>query len=295
MCNDNNNEDSRPVTPSEEDCCHSACDPCIFDIHKKLLEEYEKRKKQSIKIQNKPNILHLCLYRNFVVFNVQELSECYILLVLKYNENNCKDCRILIDPGQHVVLHVCDTAKPYTPIFFTDDSIEFLIRLYPNGKFSQYIKTVKVDDIIHVRGPYGNFKYENNSFQTIVMFSMGSGITPVYSIAKSIIDNELEETKVHLIGGFKNISHIPLKRELQTLSDYWNFQCTLYISQIQNGCNLHGINVKSERLGQKSIFETLENKEASTTLILICGTNQFNRFVEQSVKCMNYIHIHVFE
>ena len=85
MCNDNNNEDSRPVTPSEEDCCHSACDPCIFDIHKKLLEEYEKRKKQSIKIQNKPNILHLCLYRNFVVFNVQELSECYILLVLKYN------------------------------------------------------------------------------------------------------------------------------------------------------------------------------------------------------------------
>ena len=57
---------------------------------------------------------------------------------------------------------MCDTAKPYTPIFFTDDSIEFLIRLYPNGKFSQYIKTVKVDDIIHVRGPYGNFKYENN-------------------------------------------------------------------------------------------------------------------------------------
>ena len=73
------------------------------------------------------------------------------------------------------------------------------------------------------------------SFQTIVMFSMGSGITPFYSIAKSIIDNELEETKVHLIGGFKNISQIPLKRELQTLSDYWNFQCTLYISQSKSG------------------------------------------------------------
>ncbi|KOX70001.1 NADH-cytochrome b5 reductase-like, partial [Melipona quadrifasciata] len=202
---------------------------------------------------------------------------------------------ILIDPGQHLVLHVYDTAKPYTPIFFTNDSIEFLIRLYPNGKFSQYLKTVKVGDIIRVRGPYGDFKYETNSFQTIVMFSMGSGITPVYSIAKSVVDDELEETKIHLIGGFKNVSQIPLKRELQTLSDYWNFHCTLYISQIENGCNLHGINVKFERLGQKSIFELLENKEASTTLILICGTNQFNRFVEQSVKYMNYTHIHVFE
>lgn len=48
MCADNN-ENSRPITPSEEDCCHSACDPCIFDVHKKLLEEYERKKKTKYK------------------------------------------------------------------------------------------------------------------------------------------------------------------------------------------------------------------------------------------------------
>lgn len=63
---------------------------------------------------------------------------------------------------------------------------------------------------------------------------MGSGITAVYPIAKSIVDNESEETKIHLIGGFKNILQIPLKKELQTLSDYWNFKCTLHISQLQS-------------------------------------------------------------
>lgn len=83
MCADNN-ENSRPITPSEEDCCHNACDPCIFDVHKKLLEEYERKKKQNIKIQNKQNILHLYKYKNFVVFNIEERSECYILIVLKY-------------------------------------------------------------------------------------------------------------------------------------------------------------------------------------------------------------------
>lgn len=154
------------------------------------------------------------------------------------------------------------------------------------------------------------------------MFSMGSGITAVYHIAKSIVENELEETKIHLIGGFKNILQIPLKKELQILSDYWNFKCTLHISQIQSNsdifilisffkifffskylfifyildvCNIHGINIKSGRLDKKSIFEVLKNKIASTTLILICGTSQFNNYVEQWIKCMNYRHIHVFK
>ncbi|XP_006615626.2 NADH-cytochrome b5 reductase-like [Apis dorsata] len=294
MCADNN-ENSRPITPSEEDCCHNACDPCIFDVHKKLLEEYERKKKQNIKIQNKQNILHLYKYKNFVVFNIEERSECYILIVLKYYENNYKNKKILIDPGQHVMLHLHDITKPFTPIFFTDDCIEFLIRLYPNGKFSQYLKNIKIGDIIHVRGPYGNFKYESNSFQTIIMFSMGSGITVVYHIAKSIVENELEETKIHLIGGFKNILQIPLKKELQILSDYWNFKCTLHISQMQNVCNIHGINIKSGRLDKKSISEVLKNKIANNTLILICGNSQFNNNLEQWIKCMNYRYVHVFK
>lgn len=84
MCTDEKKEDSRPVTPSEEDCCHSGCDPCIFDIHTKLIEEYDRKKKQNIKIQNKQNILNLCIYKNFIVFDTREICECYILLVLKY-------------------------------------------------------------------------------------------------------------------------------------------------------------------------------------------------------------------
>ncbi|OAD57798.1 NADH-cytochrome b5 reductase-like, partial [Eufriesea mexicana] len=132
------------------------------------------------------------------------------------------------------MLHLHDTTKAFTPICFTDDSIELLIRLYPNGKFSRYLRNTKIHDIIRVRGPYGNFKYESNSFQTIIMFSMGSGITAVYPIAKSIVNDELDDTKIHLIGGFKNILQIPLKKELQTLSDYWNFKCTLYISQLKS-------------------------------------------------------------
>lgn len=60
------------------------------------------------------------------------------------------------------MLHLDDTTKPFTPISFTDDTIEFLIRLYPNGKFSSHLVEQQIGDIIRVRGPYGNFKYECN-------------------------------------------------------------------------------------------------------------------------------------
>lgn len=79
-----NSESNRPVTPSVDDCCHNACDPCIFDIHKNLLEEYERRKKQNIKIKNRRNILCPSSYQNFIVTSVKEASESYILFVLEY-------------------------------------------------------------------------------------------------------------------------------------------------------------------------------------------------------------------
>ncbi|KZC10307.1 NADH-cytochrome b5 reductase-like [Dufourea novaeangliae] len=203
---------------------------------------------------------------------------------------------LLIEPGQHVMLHLYDATKPFTPFYYTDDTIQFLIRLYHTGKFSTYLRNAKIGERIRVRGPYGNFKYKHNSFQNIIMFSMGSGITAMYPISKSIIDNELEETRIHFIGCFLNILQIPLKKELQILSDYWNFKCALYISELQNEVHdLHGINIKPGRLNKESVHQILEGNMNNTTLILICGSNEFNKSVEQWAREMNYKHINVFE
>jgi NAD(P)H-flavin reductase len=64
------------------------------------------------------------------------------------------------------------------------------------------------------------------------MFSIGSGIAALYPIAKTIIDDENELTKIHFIAGFQSVKHVPLKKELRYLTDYWNFKCTLQLSQI---------------------------------------------------------------
>lgn len=63
------------------------------------------------------------------------------------------------------------------------------------------------------------------------MLSIGSGIAALYPVAVSIVKDDSEDTKIQLISGFRSLSHVPLKDELRVLTDYWNFECTLYLSQ----------------------------------------------------------------
>lgn len=69
------------------------------------------------------------------------------------------------------------------------------------------------------------------------MFSIGSGIAALYPIARAIVDDETELTRIYLVAGFQSMSQVPLKTELKQLTDYWNFKCTLQLSQLNGMLN----------------------------------------------------------
>ncbi|MBV4396916.1 oxidoreductase-like domain-containing protein [Advenella alkanexedens] len=43
-----------PVRPDNDECCHSGCDPCVFDLYQNDLERYREALKQWQKRQPKP-------------------------------------------------------------------------------------------------------------------------------------------------------------------------------------------------------------------------------------------------
>lgn len=55
-------------------------------------------------------------------------------------------------------------SRPYTPIFWSNDSLQLLVKIYPNGELSSYLVNMKIGDEIRVRGPYGNFLYIKNRY-----------------------------------------------------------------------------------------------------------------------------------
>lgn len=80
----NDKDDDRPKTPLEEDCCGSGCIPCIFDVHKRLLNEWESRKVQDVKTKLINNLLSPLSYKIFTITNISETSEDYLLIHLEY-------------------------------------------------------------------------------------------------------------------------------------------------------------------------------------------------------------------
>ncbi|XP_072760856.1 NADH-cytochrome b5 reductase-like [Anoplolepis gracilipes] len=295
-CNDDNNDD-RPKTPLNEDCCGSGCTPCIFDVHKALLKEWESRKIQNVKVKINNNLLSPLSYKVFVITDIIETSEDYFLVHLKYPEYKIEnDVSLHLEPGQHVILHSWCKSRPYTPISWTCNGLVFLVKLYKQGEFSLRLKNTSIGSAIDIRGPYGDFKYKSNSFRQIVMFSIGSGIAALYPIARSIVDDETELTRIYLIAGFRSVAHIPLKKELRHLVDYWNFKCTLQLSQLNDKTvSLHGFDIKVGRLNKSLVTNYLQCNDTETTLILICGTLEFNLSMKEWLHEMNYAHTYIFE
>merc|ERR1712176_3132 len=127
--------------------------------------------------------------------------------------------------GKHIFL----TAKingelvmrRYTPISSNYDKgcVKFVIKAYPpmpprfpiGGKMSQYLDSLKIGDMLDMRGPIGEFEYVSrgsfllegeNSFAThFNMIAGGTGITPVMQMGSEILRHDDDPTKISLIFG----------------------------------------------------------------------------------------------
>jgi hypothetical protein len=82
--------------------------------------------------------------------------------------------RLGLPIGQHITFLARDNEgkdvyRPYTPV--TDDdtrgSVEFVIKVYPQGKMSQVVGAMKMGDTMQMKGPRGRFAYKRNQWREI--------------------------------------------------------------------------------------------------------------------------------
>ena len=92
------------------------------------------------------------------------------------------------------------------------------IKAVPNGKFSQFAnKQLQAGHVLDVSVPEGKFIFEPKDKQrSIALFAAGSGITPILSIAKSVLEDESNST-VLLVYGNKSVEETIFHQEIQDL------------------------------------------------------------------------------
>ena len=140
-----------------------------------------------------------------------------------------------------------------------------------NGVFSKFANNdLKIGDVLEVATPNGRFVFEpnNSSTRTIAAFAAGSGITPIMSIAKTILEEEPQSNFI-LVYGNKTPKETIFYNEIQALqTKYQNrFNVQFVFSQSDEDNALFG------RIEKSTVNYILKNKYKDSTIdaFYLCG------------------------
>ncbi|UCC80800.1 MAG: cytochrome-b5 reductase [Candidatus Zixiibacteriota bacterium] len=174
-------------------------------------------------------------------------------------------------PGDHIKIYPDRNNplefRPYTPTNTPDikDYFELIIKHYPNGKVSGYMKERGLGDDVAVSGPDKGGHFEDGMAKKIGMVAGGTGITPMISMVRSILSRKLD-VEVFLLFANKTIDDIILKEEFDKYAEkYDNFDLYYVLDKGPEGWPM----------GEGRITKDLMNEKlfgpSDDTVIFVCG------------------------
>jgi len=113
------------------------------------------------------------------------------------------------------------TLRPYTPVSDENDKgfIDLLVKKYPDGPMSTHLHNMEPGQRLDMKGPLPKYKWEENKHDHIALIAGGTGITPMYQLARAIFNNPNDKTKVTLVFGNVTEQDILLKKEWEHLEN----------------------------------------------------------------------------
>lgn len=193
--------------------------------------------------------------------------------------------------GQHISCKGKDSQgeeviKPYTPTTLDSDvgKFELVIKMYPQGRMSHHFREMQVGDYLAVKGPKGRFRYQPGQVRVFGMIAGGSGITPMFQVARAILENPNDKTKVHLIYANVSYEDILLREELETLAERYSSHFNVYyvLNQPPEAWD-GGVGFVS-----KEMIHTYCPAPASDIKILRCGPPPMNKAMAAHLEALGY-------
>lgn len=155
-----------------------------------------------------------------------------------------------------------------------DVSLSVSVKRVPGGLASNYLfDHIKPGDILEALEPMGTFvpKLDPQSRRTIVLIGAGSGITPLFSMAKSALHVE-PNSRIWLIYGNRNQESIIYKAHLDAMEQAYGksrFQVTHVLSQPSSGWT--GIEGRLNQHTLTRLFDQLPTAERQNASVYLCG------------------------
>lgn len=143
------------------------------------------------------------------------------------------------------------------------EELRVAIKQVPDGKFSTYANEVlKKGDQLEVMTPTGKFYTELHPDQEkhYVGVAAGSGITPILSILKAVLETE-PKSSFTLLYGNKNTGSIIFKEQIESLKNVYMSRLTVYYFLSREMLDAPLMNGRIDREKCGDIFSKLLNVE----------------------------------
>lgn len=173
-----------------------------------------------------------------------------------------------------------------------DKHITIGIKKVPEGRFSVYANTsLQVGDQLLVMPPEGRFVYKtSNKQENICAFAAGSGITPIMSIARTVLESHPENIFV-LVYGNQNKPETMFLNEILELANTYKgrFNVQFVYSRSREEDSLFGridtsvINLVLKNKFKETHFNTFYLCGPEAMINLSCDTLKANGVAEGSI------------
>lgn len=186
-------------------------------------------------------------------------------------------------PGQFAMISVLGAGEAPFSISSTPSRpglLEFCIR--QTGTVTRAIFNLKENDLIGVRGPYGNgFPIEKMEGKDILIVMGGLGAAPLRSVLLYCLDNRDLFGRVILLHGAKRPTEMIFLQEFLDLKKRSDLECYLTVDQDDTGQWVDNVGVVT------TLFPQLKEINPNQTVALVCGPPVMYKFVIQELLKLN--------
>lgn len=148
--------------------------------------------------------------------------------------------------------------------------LEVGVRRVADGRFSPHACELKAGDKVRVMTPQGRFTAPIGGRHNYLLIASGSGITPILSIAASVLEGEPEST-LTLVYGNRSIATIMFRDEIDALKDrhMGRFSVAHVLSREEQDSPLFNGRVDGEKLQALSAAGFID--PAGCDAVFVCG------------------------
>ncbi|TYR32332.1 phenylacetate-CoA oxygenase/reductase subunit PaaK [Mesorhizobium microcysteis] len=167
-----------------------------------------------------------------------------------------------------------------------DETLRVGVKRVADGRFSSFVnETLSVGDTIRVMPPEGRFTSLTGERHDYVLVAAGSGITPMLSIAKTVLGHEADST-ITLVYGNRSTDTIMFREELEDLKDRYmrRFSLIHMLSREAQDVELLNGRIDGPRIGELSRRGLIDLAGADG--VFLCGPGEMIDDVSASLRTL---------